>query len=43
MAFYVDSDDATLREMCELGEDVLKSGKMQALRHVHPARRGDEV
>lgn len=32
MAFYVDSDDATLREMCELGEDVLKSGKMQALR-----------
>lgn len=29
MAFYVDSDDATLREMCELGEDVLKSGKMR--------------
>ena len=32
MAFQVDSQDATLREMCELGEDVLKSGKMQALR-----------
>ena len=32
MAFQVDSQDVTLREMCELGEDVLKSGKMQALR-----------
>ncbi len=43
MAFYVDSDDATLREMCELGEDVLKEQQDAGPSHVHPARRGDEV
>ena len=32
MAFSIHSEDATLKEMCMLGEDILENPKMQALR-----------